>query len=140
MCLSVLSAKRDARLENGIIRSGGCEFEYEIVNNGIGYRCGYLRVLPGHPWFGKHYDAINADVHGGLTFAQHGTTCDSHPGEAEWWVGFDCAHGGDAQDPSLMKSPEDLRRAFSGETVKSSLYVLTELHKLAEQAAEMVTA
>ena len=77
-------------------------FEWEVVVNPMGYRCGYVRVLPGHPWFEKDYDDnIAADAHGGLTFAQHGKACPTHGAAAEWWIGFDCAHCDDAPDPAL---------------------------------------
>lgn len=32
--------------------------------------CGYLAVPEGHPWYGKHYGDIGADVHGGLTYSE----------------------------------------------------------------------
>lgn len=44
-------------------------FEYEVVNNGNGFRCGYIRLPPSHPWHGVSYDSIDAEVHGGLSFA-----------------------------------------------------------------------
>jgi hypothetical protein len=65
--------------------------------------CGYVGVTEGHPWFGRHKYEIDAEVHGGVTFAlaserhreQSSSTC-HQPDEGEpdkvWWVGFDCAH------------------------------------------------
>lgn len=80
-------------------------FEYEVTVGPMGFRCGYIRVLPGHPWFGLQYDDIVADVHGGLTYASNGVDCATHPGYAEWWIGFDCGHYCDALDPSLRDHP-----------------------------------
>lgn len=62
-----------------------------------GALCGYVGVPPGHPWHGKDHDAIDADVHGGLTYsnARQGDICHvPKPGEPEdvHWLGFDCAH------------------------------------------------
>lgn len=74
-----------------------CGFAWQIVPNRMGYRCGYIRVEPGHPWFGKSYNDIGAECHGGLTFGAHGTACPTHGPEAEYWYGFDTAHGGDAE-------------------------------------------
>lgn len=34
-----------------------------------GALCGYLGVLPDHPWHGKDYDRIECECHGGLTFS-----------------------------------------------------------------------
>jgi hypothetical protein len=36
-----------------------------------GHLCGYVGVPPNHPAFEKGYDDIHANVHGGLTFADH---------------------------------------------------------------------
>lgn len=55
------------------------------VNNS--HYCGYI-TLPkkfGHP----HYDDLNVDVHGGLTFNGYLDMAEGY------LVGFDCAHSGD---------------------------------------------
>ncbi|MBM4072609.1 MAG: hypothetical protein FJ271_27330 [Planctomycetes bacterium] len=76
-----------------------------IVRTPMGHLCGYVGVPEGHKLHGADYHMVDADVHGGLTFADH-----CHPGESEatgvchltepgdpevWWFGFDCAHSGD---------------------------------------------
>lgn len=54
---------------------------------------GYILVPVDHPWFGKDYNEIEVDVHGGLTFAR------AHPYIKDIWVlGFDTAHYGDDED------------------------------------------
>lgn len=58
------------------------------------HRCGYVRVPPGHPLFGKGYDDAEVDVHGGLTFAEI-EPCTEHEDGQGWWFGFDFAHSGD---------------------------------------------
>jgi hypothetical protein len=64
------------------------------------HRCGYVRVPPTHPYYGKGYDDIDARVHGGLTFAQI-EPCAEHEDGQGWWFGFDFAHCGDAMlDPN----------------------------------------
>ena len=73
-----------------------------VKRNRPGSLCGYVGVSEGHPWFGKDYSEVEADAHGGLTFAdfcQEGdeahTICHiPGPGEPDrvWWLGFDCAH------------------------------------------------
>lgn len=62
--------------------------------------CGYVAVPPGHPWHGKDYSDVPADVHGWLTYAEScgGSVCHvPKPGEPDnvWWLGFDHAHSGD---------------------------------------------
>lgn len=79
------------------------------------HRCGYVRVPPTHPAFGKGYDLLDVSVHGGLTFAQR-EPCSEHQDGQGWWFGFDCAHAGDAMlDPShVSTNPEflALKRIF----------------------------
>lgn len=72
--------------------------------------CGYVAVPPGHPLHGKGYEDVSCSVHGGLTFADRcqpgGLICHvPAPGEPDdvWWLGFDCAHGGD-YSPALKAS------------------------------------
>lgn len=45
---------------------------------------GYVKIPEDHPWYGKSYDEIDADVHGGLTY-----------GSQDGWIGFDTLHSGD---------------------------------------------
>ena len=76
-----------------------------VKRNHSGSLCGYVGVSEGHPWFGKDYGDLSADVHGGLTFAdfcQEGdeahTICHvPGPGEPDrvYWLGFDCGHAWD---------------------------------------------
>lgn len=60
-------------------------FEWVIVHNDMGFRCGYVRVKPGHPWHGKDYNDIedDIDVHGGLTYARADKACGN--GEDNGW-------------------------------------------------------
>lgn len=68
-----------------------------VRNDRQGFWCGYAAVDPGHPFHGKHYDVPDAEVHGGLTYAD---ACGGHvchipkPGQPDdvWWFGFDCGH------------------------------------------------
>lgn len=76
------------------------------------HRCGYVRVSPTHPLFGKGYDDPNVEVHGGLTFAEL-EPCTEHSDGQGWWFGFDCAHAGDAStdpDANLSEVGEDAQR------------------------------
>jgi hypothetical protein len=75
--------------------------EFVTVHNGRRYRCGYVKVEPGHPWHGKGWEDISASVHGGITFHEADVKCEKDGPDSGWWVGFDCAHSGDGQDPEL---------------------------------------
>lgn len=144
MCNPVTTSHPDALLVKG--EHGG--LEWEVTSNGIGYRCGYVRVPAGHPWHGKGYDDIEPypDVHGGLTFAEPDTDCGKGGEDNAWWLGFDCAHMGDARDPRIMTGEQiaheiAMERRFplshrSTDTIKTTEYVADECRRLADQAIE----
>lgn len=63
----------------------------------MGNWCGYVAMPRGHRWWGDE-DPIDADAHGGITFA--GTTIlapmtclTEYNTRDNWWLGFDCGHG-----------------------------------------------
>lgn len=109
-----------------------------IVRNGLGALCGYVGVAEGHPYFGKHYDAVDVDVHGGLTYAHKcaGTICHvPAAGEPDhvWWFGFDCAHAWD-----LCPGMEARSRALGfppkrDDVYRDIPYVKRQCRKLAQQ-------
>jgi len=117
-----------------------------VKRNHFGALCGYVGVPEGHPWHGKGYDDVPADVHGGLTYAdlcQEGpegqTICHvPAPGEPEplWWLGFDCHHAWDAA-PGMDARYRDFTHD-PGVTYKTVAYVKAECARLAEQAAAAV--
>ncbi len=74
MCNPVTTERPGSLLAKGV-HAG---LEWEIVKNDRGFRCGYVRIPPGHPWHGKDYsdEALwDVDVHGGLTFAEPDIDC-----------------------------------------------------------------
>ena len=110
--------------ENGhpwiAVEGGGMyrEYEYLIVLNKSGHRCGYVAIPPDHPannvgdrtnTYNKDteldYCALDIDCHGGLTFGgkHHGmkdlltTKCEDN------WIGFDCGHYYDEHDFECVK-------------------------------------
>lgn len=117
------------------------DYEWEVTANQIGYRCGYVRVPAGHPWHGFGYDDIEPypEVHGGLTFAEPDTDCGKGGADNAWWLGFDCAHMGDAPDPALPgchQLTEPYRSLFSLGTIRTTEYVIAQCRGLVRQAAE----
>lgn len=109
-------------------------FEWIVTNNGIGFRCGYVRVPSGHPWHGKDDSQIDAIVHGGLTFSHADHECGRGGAEDGWWIGFDCAHYGDGPDPDLPGS--DKMSGWYGGAIRTQGYVELECRSLCEQAKE----
>lgn len=54
MCLSIKVNRPDVVLSEGQHEG----YDFVTVHNDIGYRCGYIRVPKGHPWFGRENDTI----------------------------------------------------------------------------------
>jgi hypothetical protein len=131
MCLPIAVRRPDRVLAHG--EHAG--HEWMIVHNGSGHRCGYVKFEPGHPWHGKGMDDIDASVHGGITFAAPDMPCDKGGDDNGWWVGFDCAHSGDAADPTLPGAKEIYLTAFEGDVIRTTEYVQAECESLCEHAS-----
>ncbi len=127
MCLSIAVNLPDHVLNRG----EHDDYEWIVTHNGIGFRCGYVRVPKGHPWYGKYADTIGAEMHGGGTFAEADVPCANGGADDGWWIGFDCAHAHDAQDPAL---PAAVRINLPGQTVRTQEYVESQCRSLCEQA------
>lgn len=70
-----------------------------------GYANGYVAIFKNHPYYGKSYDEIDINVHGGLTFSESGDKTkelfkdiewiegDIKELNKDWWIfGFDTCH------------------------------------------------
>lgn len=111
-----------------------------IARNFSGALCGYVGVSFGHPDYERHYNDMDIDVHGGLTFCdfcqpnnkEHGICHIVEPGEDDriWWFGFDCCHSFDVA-PDLPSIAH-----FVDCTYKNFQYVQAELRSLAAQLKE----
>ena len=146
------------RVESYGVSSG---LSWVCVASDMGHRCGYVAIPPGHALYRKDYSdecpgvswddlaeveigkrgvmsliCVDTgkpplvehvfDVHGSLTF--------SGENFGRWWLGFDCAHVGDAPDPSIC-SPLYARNMHPGDIVRSREYVEVECARLADQIA-----
>lgn len=72
----------------------------------LGHRCGYVGLPKGCLFVGDEPEDIPVDCHGGITYAKERLHDDGEdyiedPNVA-WWIGFDCAHYGDAPDYGLV--------------------------------------
>jgi hypothetical protein len=91
-----------------------------VLAREAGHRCGYVRVPPDHPLYGKDWDAMCVRVHGTVTFAEM-EPCTDHEDGRGYWIGFDCGHFNDAHfDPNIR--PEDCQT----DEAKMRLTVLRE--------------
>ena len=106
-----------------------------ILGLNLGHRCGYIGLPVGHKYYGKGYEDVEVDIHGGWTYA---SDSDHFMVESDlWWIGFDCAHYGDGKDLELIKSfgkNESLKHLLymeemfpSGDDFKSLEFVESEL-------------
>lgn len=108
-----------------------------IRRTDMGILCGYVAVPPGHPWHGKGYDDVPAEVHGGLTYSEAcaGDVCHvPKPGTPDnvWWLGFDHGHYDDLMPATAARIPS-MRQMSTYKTVD---YVKDGCESLARQAAE----
>lgn len=125
-----------------------------IVRNHGGALCGYVGVPREHPAYGKHYNEISVEVHGGLTFSgpcqerAESTGICHIPGEGEtdavWWHGFDCSHLGDlspAIEAQLNQTMPDRRMRYGSlmlhDVYRDFPYVAREVRQLAAQLYAM---
>ena len=110
----------------------------------LGHWCGYVGVPREHPAYGKSYNDVDVEVHGGLTYAAkcEGEICHvPAPGMPDdvWWLGFDCAHAGDL-GPGLratLRSLDVPENPFFRDVYRDLPYVRREIEQLAEQLAAM---
>jgi hypothetical protein len=105
-----------------------------ILRNGSGNWCGYVGIPSTHPSFGKDYDDVPVNVHGGLTYANKCGPPICHipePGMPDdvWWLGFDTAHSGDASPLTLLN--------FKHGVYRNMEYTINETKQLAEQLRGM---
>jgi len=108
-----------------------------VLRGPVGSLNGYVELPLGHPSFGKHYDDVDVEVHGGLTYGSH-TNPDTGEKDLGFWLGFDTAHAGD-----ITPKTSSLLRAFSEafeprpggtkDTYKNFAYVREQVVSLAKQ-------
>jgi hypothetical protein len=106
------------------------EYILTIAAMPMGHLCGYLTLPHNHPWSHRGYDEIEADVHGGLTYADP-------EGDGRYTVGFDCGHSGDSPDLQYMslECQKALGWYFTGiGHVWNEFEVMEELRDLYRQA------
>jgi hypothetical protein len=108
-----------------------------VRNDNFLHWCGYVGIPKSHPFYGKDYNDVPVDVHGGLTY---GKTCDNfvchipEKGSDDdiYWLGFDCAHYGDLAPGMSFAFPSSM----SDDQYRDLEYVKKEVENLAELLAE----
>jgi hypothetical protein len=124
-----------------------------VRNPRRGNWCGYVAVREDHPAFERDYDAVDVDVHGGITFAdfcqeatgpERGICHVPFPGDPDrvWWLGFDCAHAWDHSPEDVKMSEErgGCWRIDRDSQYRTLEYVKSECRSLAGQLALLAAA
>lgn len=104
----------------------------------LGHFCAYVGIPKSHPYYGKSYDDMELEVHGGITYAKEDPEKEIH------WIGFDCAHFGDLI-PGIFEHRQsggflhDIASEYgdAGEVYRDINYVKAECEKLAEQLRKL---
>lgn len=68
-----------------------------------GWLCGYVGVAINSPWVTGLFDKNQLEVHGGITYEKEAS--------GYFWLGFDCAHSGDAYP--RLKDTSEIYRTFN---------------------------
>ena len=99
----------------------------------MGFLCGYVLVPVNHPMYLENLEEM-IDVHGGITYDSvdppHSFVQPRIPVTGRW-IGFDCAHFGDAPDPKYVVPL--YRIAVPNATFKDEGYVLREIESIIRQ-------
>lgn len=70
-------------------------YKYYILNLGT-HPTAYIEIPKDNKLFKKHYDNIDLDVHGGLTYSDSVLfISENEKAEGEWFIGWDYAHWND---------------------------------------------
>ena len=78
-------------LDEGVYK----DYHYAIVSLGS-HPCAYIELPKEHKYYGKGYDDIPIDCHGGLTYSSEGLLPSNHDCHRDgFWIGWDYAHLGD---------------------------------------------
>jgi len=90
----------------------------------LGHLCGYIDLIKEIPEYGKDYDSISIQCHGGLTYAEKINEF--------WRIGFDCAHLGDLS-PYMLLHNEGIHFGVGNEVYRDMEYVKSEIIDVIEQ-------
>ena len=100
-------------------------FDFYVLSLGT-HPCAYIDVS-NTSLAGRHYDDINIDCHGGLTYSENQLVTVDKKG---WFIGWDYAHLGDYQG-SLYYSGEG-KQWTTGEIVVECINVIEQINQLLE--------
>ncbi len=139
------SGSERVHLKGSWVEGGGVYngYEYLMVLNHRGHRCGYVAINENHPLHIKEsYNALDIDVHGGVTFFEKQMTKSEC---TDKWIGFDCGHAWDAPDLDALEKYDPKKAAYYrqdplgfltyDEVIRTKEYVEKECKKIIDQIA-----
>ena len=109
--------------------------------------CAYVSIPKDHPYYQKHYDDVNVDCHGGLTFSNKHNYIKFNGQEMtlEWaeniqedcsWIGWDYAHLGDYFCSDRFEEPGD--KKWTTEEILQDCYdVIEQLKTVANKIQDV---
>ena len=96
---------------------------------------GYVRLPKEHPCFGKGYDDIDVNVHGGLTYSDsYFPTHTNNTPDGYWWLGFDTGHAWDRQPRIFIHFPP---YHFRENVYRDKDYMIKEVTELVKRLKDM---
>ena len=102
-----------------------------------GALCGYVVIPEGHPYYGKGYDDLPFDVHGGITYSSSLPECLCLTSARQGWVvGFDTGHFSDYM-PAIEALLDRPYCTVTDLIYRDFDYVKREVTNLASQIKEM---
>ena len=92
--------------------------------------CGYVKLLKEHKYFGKDYDNIPVEVHGGITWSGE------FQDEEGYYLGFDCGHFNDLIPYEIGRYPSFISDMPSNDVYRTMEYVEQEIKSMIDQMEE----
>lgn len=107
-----------------LLDSGKCMgYNYYILNLGT-HPTAYVEVPKDHKYYLKHYDEIDINVHGGLTYSEEKLFLENEVLFESWFIGWDYAHFDDYLGHEELY-PEEYRtngKKWTTEEIKEEVY------------------
>ena len=118
-----------------LLNRGKCgDYEYLVISLGR-HPCGYVCLTENNKNFGKFYDDIHIDCHGGLTFSENKISFLEYSDKYKcmvrtsikdkWIIGWDYAHYGDYT--TFDTFDQSGKRYTTQEITSECLYVIAQL-------------
>jgi hypothetical protein len=86
--------------------------------------CGYVGVNKDHKYYKKHYDEVDIDVHGGLSWSDFW----EDQNDGLWYLGFDTGHAWDLSPGMHSRTPETRKSKYWIDGVEHE-YTLRDLSR-----------